>query len=108
MPSYTQDNRLIQVFTPLGADELLLQSFHGQEGVSQLFHFDLVMHSENRGIKFDDVVGKKATVKVRLPDGKDRFINGLISSFSQGGSTPLEDGASATIFASYHATLVQI
>jgi type VI secretion system secreted protein VgrG len=97
---------LIQVFTPLGTDELLLQSFHGQEGVSQLFHFDLVMHSENRGIKFDDIVGKKATVKVRLPDGKERLINGLVSSFSQGGSTPLEGGKSPQIFASYHATLV--
>lgn len=106
MAQYTQDNRLIQIVTPLGPDELLLQAFHGQEGISQLFHFDLRMHSENRSIKFDDIVGKNATIRVFLPDGKERYVNGLISSFSQGGTTPLEGGTTPKIFAHYHATLV--
>jgi type VI secretion system secreted protein VgrG len=87
-------------------DELLLHSFNGVEGISKLFHFDLTMHSENRSIQFDSIVGKKATVTVFLPDGSKRHINGIISSFSQGGSSPLEDGTTPTIFASYYATLV--
>ena len=41
MAEFTQDNRLIQVITPLGKDELLLRSFSGQEAVSKPFHFDL-------------------------------------------------------------------
>jgi type VI secretion system secreted protein VgrG len=102
---YTQDNRLVQVFTPLGKDELLLQRFSGEEGVSRLFRFDLYMHSENRSISFDSIVGKKATVKIVLPDLSERYINGIISSFSQAGSTPLEAGTSPKIFAHYHATL---
>jgi len=106
MGEYKQDNRLIQVATPLGADELLLRSFHGQEGVSQLFRFDLLMHSENRSINFEAVVGKKATVSIHLPDGKVRYINGIINSFSQGGSSPLEGGTTPAVFTSYYATLV--
>ncbi len=106
MPTYTQENRLIQVYTTLGADELLLHSFSGQEGISQLFHFEMRMHSENRSIKFEDIVGKKATIVTHLPDGKLRYFNGIINSFAQGGSSPLEGGATPKIFAGYYATLV--
>ncbi len=106
MPTYTQDNRFIRIDTTLGVDELLLQSFNGEEGISRPFHFELAMHSENRSIQFDSLVGKKATVTVFLPDGSPRYINGIISSFSQGGSSPLEGGTAPTVFTSYYATLV--
>jgi type VI secretion system secreted protein VgrG len=103
---YTQANRLIRIETVLGKDVLLLQSFRGQESLSCLFHFDLYMHSENRSIQMDSIVGKKATVIIVLPDKSERYINGVISSFSQAGSTPLEMGSNARIFAHYRATLV--
>jgi type VI secretion system Vgr family protein len=106
MGEYTQANRMIRVETVLGKDALLLQGFRGQEGVSRLFHFDLYMHSENRAIAMDSIVGKKATVVVVLPDQKERYINGVISSFAQAGSTPLEMGTNPKIFAHYSATLV--
>ncbi len=106
MSEYTQANRLIQVFTPLGEDVLLLQSFRGTESLSRLFQFDLKMYSENRSLSFESVVGKNATIKVILPDLSERYINGIINSFSQGGSAPLEGSATPKIFASYRATLV--
>jgi type VI secretion system secreted protein VgrG len=103
---YTQADRIIRIETVLGKDALLLQSFKGEEGISRLFHFDLYMHSENRSITFESIVGKRATVVIVLPDRTERYINGIISSFSQAGSTPLESGANAKIFAHYSATLV--
>lgn len=106
MSEYTQANRLIQVFTPLGEDALLLQSFHGTESISQLFQFELKMYSENRSLSFDSIVGKNTTIKIVLPDFSERYINGIVSAFSQGGSAPLEGGSSPKIFASYRATLV--
>ncbi|MGA9767910.1 MAG: type VI secretion system tip protein VgrG [Blastocatellia bacterium] len=106
MGEYTQADRLIRVETVLGKDVLLLQGFRGQESVSRLFHFDLYMHSENRSIKMESIVGRKATVAIVLPDKKERYINGIISSFSQAGSTPLEMGTTPKIFAHYSATLV--
>jgi type VI secretion system secreted protein VgrG len=103
---YTQDNRQIQITTPLGKDELLLLGFTGQEGVSRLFSFDLRMLSENRSIKFESIVGKKATISFTLPDGEVRHINGIISSFAQGGSSMLENAEKPTVFSHYTATLV--
>lgn len=98
MGEYTQDYRLISIDTVLGKDVLLLQGFQGQDGVSRLFSFELMMHSENRSISFESIVGKKATIRLKLPDNNERYINGIIASFSQGGASPE--------FASYHATLV--
>ncbi len=106
MPEYTQENRQIQIITPLGKDELLLTGFSGQEGVSRLFSFDLQMLSENRSVKLEDLVGKKATIRTTLPDGTERFVNGIVSSFAQGGSTMMGDGTNLKIFAQYTATLV--
>ena len=98
MSEYTQANRLIQVFTPLGEDVLLLRGFHGTESLSQLFQFELQMFSENRSLSFDQIVGKNATLKVVLPDLSTRYINGIINAFSQGGSAPLEgNGIELTI-----------
>ena len=106
MGQYTQENRALQVVTPLGPDELLLHSFEGEEGVSKLFRFDLKMQSENHGIKFESLVGKAATVRILLPDGSERQINGILSSFAQGGSSPLQEGRTPVFFANYRATLV--
>jgi type VI secretion system secreted protein VgrG len=98
MSDYTQENRVIRVHTPLGPDVLLLQGFSGQESVSELFRFDMVMHSQNRALALDSLIGKKATIEIVHDDGKSRFINGIVSSFWQGGA--------AGAFATYHATLV--
>ena len=103
---YTQALRQLQILTPLGQDALLLQGFAGQEGVSQLFEFELRMMSENRHLKLEDLVGKKATIKWLLPDGEERLLNGLISSFAQGGSSMQENGEKPTFFTHYRATFV--
>lgn len=106
MPTYTQENRQLRITTPLGDNELLLTGFNGQEGISRLFHFDLRLVSENRSIKFEDIVGKKATVTMVLPDASERHLNGIISSFAQGGSSMLEQGEKPTVFSHYQAVLV--
>ena len=82
--AYTQENRLIAIDTPLGTDVLLLAGFHGIEGISGLFSFELNLLSENHNIKFEDIIGKNVTVSIILADGDKRFFNGIISSFSQG------------------------
>jgi len=85
---YTQENRLIAVEVDgLAKDALLLQGLTGHEGISRLFSFHLDMLSENFSVDFNDVVGKKVTVKIRLADGSSyRYINGYASRFGQSGS----------------------
>jgi type VI secretion system secreted protein VgrG len=103
---FTQDHRRIQVLTPLGKDELLLQGFSGSEGISKLFHFDLWMHSEKTAVDFAQIVGKKATIKIALEDSKFRHINGIINSFSQAGSTQIQAPDQTVMLANYTASLV--
>jgi len=98
MPTYSQENRLIAIETPLGTDVLLLHRFSGREGISQLFRFELDMLSENSSIAFSDIVGQRVTVSVRKPGGDLRYINGFISRFAQSGSDPR--------FSYYHAEIV--
>ena len=81
---YTQTDRRIAISTPLGKDALLLRGFSGVEAISQLFHFDLDLLSENDSIKFQDVVGKNVTLRILDSDGAERHWNGVISRFSQG------------------------
>ncbi|MEA3548428.1 MAG: type VI secretion system tip protein TssI/VgrG, partial [Thermodesulfobacteriota bacterium] len=81
----TQENRLFAIDTPLGPDVLLLTDFRGDEGLSNLFSFELKLLSENHNISFKDIIGKNVTVSIDLADGSQRYFNGLISRFSQGG-----------------------
>ncbi len=98
MATYTQQNRLIAIDTPLGEDVLLLRGFHGSEAISRLFQFELDLLSENRSISFDNLVGKSVTLRVTLADGSNRYWNGVVSRFSQGS---YEKG-----FTQYHAVMV--
>ena len=67
----------------MGEDVLLLRGFSGSEAISQLFHFDLDLLSENDSIKFQDIVGKNVTLRITDVEGAERYWNGFISRFSQ-------------------------
>ncbi len=84
---HTQENRLIGIETPLGKDVLLLRGFSGQEGMSRLFSFDLDLLSTDPEIKFENIIGQKVTVRVRLGKDKERYFHGMINRFVQTGST---------------------
>ena len=86
MGKYTQENRMIELTTPLGKDVLLLQDFSGSEGISQLFNFQLHLLSENNSIAYDKIVGQRVSISIRLADDSKRYINGFVSRFTQGRS----------------------
>ncbi len=98
--SYSQDHRLIAVETPLGKDVLLLQEITGYEGISHLFSYELdLLAFENESIVFKDIVGKKVSITLHLPDGTPRYISGYVSRFTQGETD-------ARFFTHYHAQVV--
>ncbi len=82
----TQANRLIAIDTPLGPDVLLLRGFTGHESLSRLFSFELDLLSPDPKIKFEDIIGQRVTIRVRLGNNKERYFNGIISRFMQTGS----------------------
>jgi type VI secretion system secreted protein VgrG len=96
--AYTQTKRHIAISTPLGENVLLLRGFHGSEAISQPFHFNLDLLSENESISFKDVVGKDATLRIFDADGAERHWHGFVSRFSQAGQNRR--------FTVYHAEMV--
>ena len=84
--SFTQENRLIAIDTPLGENALLLQGLMGNEGISRLFRFNLELLSTNNSISFDDIVGQNVTISVTLADQTLRYFNGFVSRFAQSGA----------------------
>jgi len=84
--------------TKLTEKKLSLQSFSGTEQLSQLFQYTLDFVSEDKEIKFADVVNQEITVSLDLPDDKKRYFNGLINRFVQTGGD--------ADYAHYEATVV--
>jgi type VI secretion system secreted protein VgrG len=81
---FTQADRALRIYTPLGTDVLLLRGLSGQEGISQLFRFQLDLLSEDETISYDSIVGKNVAIYMETLDSH-RSLNGFISRFSQGG-----------------------
>jgi type VI secretion system secreted protein VgrG len=94
----TQDNKLIQIDTPLGKDVLLLKSFAGSESISRLFSFSAELLSEDPSIAFDKIVGQRVNISIMQVNGDKRYINGFVSRFSQTGAD--------SRFTHYHAEVV--
>src|SRR5262245_35901286 len=95
MPTTTQDERLLAIFTPLGKDYLLLNQFTATEGISQLFSIEAeLLHEEDEAtfeptvIDPKSLIGQGVTITVTAPDGSGRDFSGMINRFSQGNRNP--------------------
>ncbi|MFQ5506932.1 MAG: type VI secretion system Vgr family protein, partial [Planctomycetota bacterium] len=89
--------RSIGLTTPLDADALLFHRMTSKEQLGRMFEFDLELLSEDEQIKLENVLGQSMTVRLDLPDGSQRWFNGLVSKFAQAGR--------AGNYARYQATL---
>jgi len=78
-----QENRKIQVFTPLGENDLLFYRMEGQESLSEPFEFKLHLLSKIASIKPEDLLGELLTVRIELADGSWRFFNGYVTRFGR-------------------------
>ncbi len=98
MPEFSQTDRPLSVETKLGKDVLVLTAMEGRESVSGLFEFRLSLLSTETSIKAQDLLGTPMIVTVKLADGGERKIHGLVRRFTQLG---LDD-----VYAVYEAELV--
>lgn len=83
MQELKQSERSIGVTTPFGPDKLVLESFSGEERMSELFSFDLQMLSEAGDLAAEDIVGKSVDFYVRHEtEDTFRYFNGIVSRFT--------------------------
>jgi type VI secretion system secreted protein VgrG len=88
--NYDQERRRL-VLEPIGELEFDLESFSGEEHVSQLYAWHLELRSAELEIEPKDVVGQEIHFRIEDAEGKEdgderdpRFFNGVISSFLAG------------------------
>jgi type VI secretion system secreted protein VgrG len=93
----TQEQRAVEVASPLGRNVLLLYRMSVNEALGRLFLFEIDLLSENNSIRFEDLLGQKLTVRLELTPGKTRYFSGHVSSFRQ-------EGTIGNYYA-YHATV---
>jgi type VI secretion system secreted protein VgrG len=82
-----ESNRFLYLTTPLGEDKMLLAGFTGQEGLNQLFQFDLDLLAENTtAVDFDKLIGQKVSFGIQGTDPRvvARDLHGIVTAFSQG------------------------
>ena len=81
--SLTQAGRHIRVNTPLGEDKVFLESFEGEERVSDLFRFELGLLTSDLSFSMDTLLNKPVVVSIALVDGTDRNFHGIISHIEE-------------------------
>ena len=79
MAKLTQAGRVAGIATPLGEDELVLQSLHGEEQLGRPFRYELELLSENTQINLTELVGQNVTVWLQLSKEDTRYFNGFVS-----------------------------
>ena len=80
--AFTQQNREVEIISPLGPDVLLVRDITITEELGRLFTINLELGS-TEDIKFEDLLGQNVTIRLNLKSGK-RYFNGFVSSLSQG------------------------
>lgn len=101
----TQDDRILDISTPLGKDHLLLQSFTAVEGISELFTIEAeCLHEETEAgdkptaVDPGSLLAQGVHIRVQKPDGSIRHFNGIVNRIAQ--------GSRDTNFTSYRLTIV--
>lgn len=84
--SHTQTTRLLRLTTPLGADTLLAESVHGEEGLSTGFHFTITALSLDAHLSLRSLLGQPALLELLLADGTCRPFHGHLTMVEQSGA----------------------
>ncbi|MCC6244876.1 MAG: type VI secretion system tip protein VgrG [Gemmatimonadaceae bacterium] len=88
MEDWSQEGRPFRIYTPLGPDVLLLNTFQGEERISQLYRYTVSVISKRSDIEGKDLLLKPVWLALRLLDKSDRVVHGIVSRLSRGSKAP--------------------
>jgi len=74
--------RTFNVYTPLEDGVLELTLLDGEEGISEVFSFDLELVSRSPDIDPKDLLGAGMTIEIITQTGDSRYLNGITTSFA--------------------------
>jgi len=79
------------------SDELHVISFHGTEGISQLYEFQVDFECANPDIDFESVIGKPGLLTLVANEDDPRYMHGLVARIEITGNEPDHTLYQATI-----------
>jgi type VI secretion system secreted protein VgrG len=79
-----EQEQICKITSPLGEDLFSLARLRGTEAISQPFHFDLELCSSEADVGFESLVGSPLHLELRVWEGGERFVSGIVSRFTQG------------------------
>ncbi|WP_369985475.1 type VI secretion system Vgr family protein [Thalassolituus sp.] len=80
MTALSQNNRLIQISTPLGKDAMIVSELSGDEFISDLFRFSVELYSDHHDVAQKDLLGKDVTLSLHSDKSKTpRYIHGYVN-----------------------------
>jgi type VI secretion system secreted protein VgrG len=86
MGQLNQASYMAALKTPLGDNVLALKSFSGNEGLGELFEFQIVALSKEENIDFDKALGQACTIRMKTYEQKERFFCGILTYAQWAGS----------------------
>jgi len=93
-----QHHRLFKFHTLADPEQqLMLESFHGFDGLSQAFSYELLLISDQPQMQLKSMIGQQVNLEIELADAPARFINGYLTRFASLGSDGALDRYSATL-----------
>lgn len=81
----TQAQREVSVKSALADDVLLFRSMTCSEALGRIYTYRLELLSTKGDIKIADVLGTSMTVVLDLPEGGERYFNGIVTRFAYRG-----------------------
>ena len=82
-PTLTQAGRHIRVNTSLGTDAIFLESFDGEERISDLFRYELGLLTGDSSFTMDSLLNQPVVVSLSLWNDKDRNFHGIINHIEE-------------------------
>ena len=93
MAAWSRATASLTMTSPAGADVLIPMSLHALEGLSQPFHFDVEVVSQNGAIDPNQLIDKAACVTLQSNGSPLRYFHGIVRSVASQGAVR---GQSAT------------
>ena len=82
--NYVEEGRFLYLDSPSTGLDLMLVSFKGHEGISELFSFQLELLTEKADLHFEDILGASLSFGINGAEGDTkRHINGIVTAFSE-------------------------
>lgn len=103
-----QTKHHLSIETPLGEDVLLVRRFSLKEELGKPFEVRAELLSEQRDIRFEDILGGQVTISIQSQHGTARSINGYVREFEQIGDVLVANAQSdgEVVLTHYQAVIV--